>query len=128
MNFFSKINTLPKDPIIGLTELFVKDRRTTKLNLGVGVYFDENGKIPLLSSVQKAQNNILKNLKSSAGYLPIDGSSKFCLLVQQLLFGNNNQLIHQKKLLTVQTLGGTGAIKIGAEFLKRIKPNSMFKK
>ena len=124
MNFFSNIKILPKDPIIGLTELFVKDTRPNKLNLGVGVYFDETGKIPLLSSVQKAQHRISKNVKSSSGYLPIDGSAKYCSLVQELLFGPNNPLVDQKKIITFQTLGGTGAIKIGAEFLKRIKPNT----
>ena len=99
MNFFSDIKILPKDPIIGLTELFVKDTRPNKLNLGVGVYFDELENT-FAFKCSLVQHRISKNVKSSSGYLPIDGSAKYCSLVQELLFGPNNPLVDQKKIIT----------------------------
>ncbi len=118
---FSKISLLPQDPIIGLTEAYREDKRLTKINLGVGVYLDSKGNLPTLNCIKTVIAN--KDI-TSAGYLPIDGSSNYCQEVKKLLFGEKNSLIHENKLLTVQSLGGTGALRIGAEMLKKILPNA----
>ncbi len=119
--FFSKITLLPKDPIIGLTEDFNSDKRESKINLGVGVYLDSKGNLPKLECIKTA----FKSIKhSTGGYLPISGSSKYCESVKKLLFGHDNPLISDDKIVTVQSLGGTGALRVGAEMLKAISPGA----
>src|SRR5262245_24536802 len=108
----------PSDPILGVTETFVADQNPKKVNLGVGVYYDDNGKIPLLECVRQAEVEVLKNAPPR-GYLPIDGLAAYDKSVQELVFGSK-----KNHMVTVQALGGTGGLKVGAEFLKRISPDS----
>src|SRR6185436_11596682 len=108
----------PADPILGVTEAFVADQSPRKVNLGVGVYYDDNGKIPLLECVRHAESERLKS-SPHRGYLPIDGLAAYDRAVQSLVFGKEN-----KSIVTVQALGGTGGLKIGADFLKRLEPNA----
>ncbi|MFM2344019.1 MAG: hypothetical protein RLZZ210_628 [Pseudomonadota bacterium] len=115
MSFFSELELAPRDPILGLNEAFNSDARTNKVNLGVGVYYDDNGKLPLLKAVQQAElERVQKSLPR--GYLPIEGVATYNSGVQNLLFQNNQDLLSRST--TVQTVGGTGALKIGADFLK----------
>jgi aromatic-amino-acid transaminase len=123
MNLFSSVELAPRDPILGLYETFNADPRTTKVNLGVGVYFTDEGKIPLLRAVQVAEKQILENPKSR-GYLPIEGIATYNSAVQTLIFGKDSQLVHDHRAVTFEGLGGTGALKIGADFIKRLKPNA----
>ena len=108
----------PADPILGVTEAFVADQNPKKVNLGVGVYTDDNGKIPLLESVRRAEELRLKN-SPHRGYLPIDGLAAYDQEVQKLVFGKA-----AKEIVTVQALGGTGGLKIGADFLKQLNPSA----
>ena len=113
----------PSDPILGVTEAFVADPNPKKVNLGVGVYYDDNGKIPLLECVRHAESERLK-AASPRGYLPIDGIPAYDRAVQALVFGKDAKVIEEKRVVTVQALGGTGGLKIGADFLKRISPDA----
>jgi len=108
----------PADPILGVTEAFVADQSAKKVNLGVGVYTDDNGKIPLLECVRRAEELRLKN-SPHRGYLPIDGLPAYDQAVQKLVFGEDS-----KAIVTVQALGGTGGLKIGADFLKQFAPDA----
>ena len=121
INSFSNLTLLPKDPIIGLTEAYNSDLRESKINLGVGIYLNSEGKLPTLNCIKTVSKE--KNYCSSR-YLPIDRSAKYCQEVKKLLFGENNSLISESKLLTAQTLGGTGALRLGAEMLKAFLPNA----
>lgn len=120
---FSAISMAPRDPILGITEAFHADPNPNKINLGVGVYYDDNGKVPLLKCVQEAEKRITA-LGSPHTYLPIDGLSLYDNSVQKLVFGENNIVLSEKRVATVQSIGGTGALKIGADFLKRFSPTS----
>jgi aromatic-amino-acid transaminase len=113
----------PRDPILGITEAFNADTNPAKINLGVGVYYDENGKVPLLQCVQKAEAKLIEHL-SPRTYLPIEGLAAYDKAVQELVFGANSAVIQEKRAVTVQAIGGTGALKIGADFLKRFSPDS----
>ena len=108
----------PSDPILGVTEAFVADQNPRKVNLGVGVYYDDNGKVPLLECVRHAESERLK-AAPPRGYLPIDGIAAYDKAVQQLIFSKQ-----QPNIVTVQALGGTGGLKVGADFLKRIAPEA----
>lgn len=122
-SIFSSVELAPRDPILGLNEQFKADTRATKVNLGVGVYYDDKGQIPLLQAVRKAETIIYEQAKPRS-YLPIDGIEGYNNAAKELLLGKGSPLIAEHKSLTVQALGGTGALKIGADFLKRILPNS----
>ncbi len=122
-SIFAAVEMAPRDPILGLTEAFNADARTTKVNLGVGVYFDDNGKIPLLNAVKAAEKTRFESMPSW-GYQPIDGLAAYNQAVQAMLFGKESPLLTEGKVLTVQALGGTGALKIGADYLKRLSPNA----
>ena len=108
----------PADPILGVTEAFLSDPNPKKVNLGVGVYTDDNGKIPLLECVRHAESERLKTA-APRGYLPIDGLPAYDKAVQELVFGSQ-----EKKIVTVQALGGTGGLKLGADFLKHLNPEA----
>jgi aromatic-amino-acid transaminase len=123
MTLFSAVEMAPRDPILGLNESFNADARTTKVNLGVGVYFNEEGKIPLLRAVREAEKARFE-AASPRGYLPIDGIAAYDQAVQKLILGNNSPLIADGKVVTAQALGGTGALKIGADYLKLLLPQS----
>ncbi|PZW63224.1 aromatic-amino-acid transaminase [Pseudomonas sp. URMO17WK12:I6] len=124
MSLFSAVEMAPRDPILGLNEAFNADTRTTKVNLGVGVYCDEQGRIPLLRAVVEAET-IRAAQHVSRGYLPIDGIAAYDQAVQKLLFGNDSPLIAAGRVITTQAVGGTGALKIGADFLKQLLPNAV---
>jgi aromatic-amino-acid transaminase len=108
----------PSDPILGVTEAYVADKNPRKVNLGVGVYYDDGGRIPLLECVRHAESERLKS-SPHRGYLPIDGLAAYDRAVQGLVFGKED-----KRIVTVQALGGTGGLKIGADFLKRLNPGA----
>ncbi len=120
---FSAIPMAPRDPILGITEAFHADTNPNKINLGVGVYYDDNGKVPLLECVQEAEKQITAQ-GSPHTYLPIDGLPLYDNAVQKLVFGETSDVVSQKRVATVQAIGGTGALKIGADFLKRFSPGS----
>jgi len=113
----------PSDPILGITEAFVADQNPKKVNLGVGVYTDDKGKVPLLECVRRAESERLK-AAPPRNYLPIDGLATYDRAVQELLFGQEFPAIQEKRVVTIQAIGGTGGLKIGADFLKRITPQS----
>jgi aromatic-amino-acid transaminase len=120
---FDAVQLAPRDPILGLTEAFVADARPTKVNLGVGVYCDDSGRIPLLRAVREAERARVE-AGVPRGYLPIEGLATYDAAVQRLLFGADSPLIAAGRLVTAQALGGTGALKIGADFLKRFSPQA----
>jgi aromatic-amino-acid transaminase len=120
---FSTVEMAPRDPILGLTEAFNADTRTTKVNLGVGVYYDDAGKLPLLRAVRAAEEARMKNAPPR-GYQPIEGAPAYNKAVQDLLFGQGAALTADGRVVTAQALGGTGALKIGADFLKRLLPQA----
>jgi len=120
---FSAIEMAPRDPILGITEAFNADTNPAKINLGVGVYYDDNGKVPLLKCVEKAEA-ILIEQHAPRTYLPIEGLAAYDKAVQELVFGADSAVIQEKRAVTVQALGGTGALKLGADFLKRFSPDS----
>ncbi|MFP1721734.1 amino acid aminotransferase [Lonsdalea quercina] len=113
---FEKISAAPADPILGLADLFRADERPHKINLGIGVYKDETGKTPVLTSVKKAEQYLLEN-EVSKNYLSIDGLPEFALRTQELLFGKDNDIITNKRARTAQTPGGTGALRVAADFI-----------
>jgi aromatic-amino-acid transaminase len=115
---FSSVDLAPRDPILGLTEAFAADSRTNKVNLGVGVYCNDEGKIPLLKAVKEAERLRLEAAQPR-GYLPIEGIAAYDTAVQSMLFGAQSLLLASGRLVTAQALGGTGALKIGADFLAR---------
>jgi aromatic-amino-acid transaminase len=122
-SLFGAIDMAPRDPILGITEAFNADTNPAKINLGVGVYYDDNGKVPLLACVQKAESKLMEQ-QTPRTYLPIEGLAAYDKAVQELVFGADSAIIQEKRAVTVQALGGTGALKIGADFLKRFSPNS----
>jgi aromatic-amino-acid transaminase len=124
MSLFSAVPLAPRDPILGLNEAFNADPRTDKVNLGVGVYCNEEGRIPLLRAVIEAENQRVAT-HASRGYLPIDGIVAYDQAVQQLLFGADSPLISAGRVMTAQAVGGTGALKIGADFLKQLFPQAV---
>ncbi len=123
MSVFAAATLAPRDPILGLNEQFNADARTDKVNLGVGVYTDANGKLPLLASVKAAEDLLAAN-PAARGYLPIDGLAPFVAAAQQQVFGTHSAALAAKRVASVQALGGTGALKLGADFLKRLSPGA----
>lgn len=113
----------PRDPILGLNESFNADARPVKVNLGVGVYFDNNGKVPLLKAVKVAEKARVEAMPPRS-YQPIEGLGTYNKAVQTLLFGENSALAGEGRLITAETLGGTGALKVGADYLKRLLPDA----
>jgi len=123
MSLFSTVELAPRDPILGMTEAFNADPNPAKVNLGVGVYFDEQGKLPILQCVLAAEKQMAEAPKPR-GYLPIDGIAAYDRAVQELVFGAESAALRDGRIATVQTLGGTGGLKVGADFLKRLNPQS----
>ena len=122
-SLFAGVELAPRDPIMGLTEAFNHDTRTHKVNLGVGVYLNDEGKIPVLRAVVEAERQRTE-LPLPRGYLPIDGIPAYDLAVQQMLLGTNSHLIKEGKAITAQALGGTGGLKVGADLLRRVLPGA----
>ena len=123
MSLFSAVEMAPRDPILGLNEQYGTDKNPSKVNLGVGVYFDDNGKLPLLKCVQQAESQMAAN-PGPRGYLPIDGIAAYDAAVKSLVFGTDSEVVKAGRVATVQALGGTGGLKIGADFLKKLSPGA----
>jgi aromatic-amino-acid transaminase len=123
MSLFSTVELAPRDPILGMTEAFNADPNPAKVNLGVGVYFDEQGKLPILQCVLAAEKQLAESPKPK-GYLPIDGIAAYDRAVQDLVFGADSAALRDGRVATVQTLGGTGGLKVGADFLQRLNPQA----
>ena len=123
MSFFSAVEMAPRDPILGLNDQFAADPNPAKVNLGVGVYYDDQGKLPLLGCVQAAEQAMMATPKAR-GYLPIDGLAAYDTGVKALVFGADSEPIQSARVATVQAIGGTGGLKIGADFLHRLNPRA----
>ena len=122
-SIFANVEMAPRDPILGLTEAFNADQRTEKVNLGVGVYQDDNGKIPLLGCVKAAEKARIE-AGLPRGYQPIEGAAAYNGAVQSLLFGDKSEIVTSGRVATFETLGGTGALKVGGDYLKQLLPNA----
>ena len=122
-SLLSAIELAPRDPILGVSEAFNADKSEHKVNLGVGVYTDESGKIPLLECVKRAEHEITERA-SPRGYLPIDGIPAYDKAVQSMLLGADSEIVARGRAVTVQTLGGTGGLKVGADFLRKFAPGA----
>jgi aromatic-amino-acid transaminase len=120
---FSDVELAPRDPILGLNEAFNSDCRPNKLNLGVGVYYDDQGRLPLLECVRAAEQARLSS-PAPRGYLPIEGLPGYGAEVQKLLFEPDSEALGSGRCVTAEALGGTGALKIGADLLKRLAPGA----
>ena len=123
MSLFTAVEMAPRDPILGLNEQFAADANPAKVNLGVGVYYDDNGKLPLLECVQAAEKQMMQTPKAR-GYLPIDGIAAYDTAVKGLVFGADSEPVKSGRVTTVQCIGGTGGLKVGADFLKHLKPDA----
>ncbi|HEY0201348.1 MAG TPA: amino acid aminotransferase [Burkholderiaceae bacterium] len=123
MSLFSAVEMAPRDPILGLNEQFNADTNPNKVNLGVGVYYDDNGKLPLLQCVQQAEHHMMEAPKAR-GYLPIDGIAAYDAAVKNLVFGAGSEPVTSGRVATVQALGGTGGLKVGADLLHKINPHA----
>ncbi|MEY4884514.1 MAG: hypothetical protein RIS34_2368 [Pseudomonadota bacterium] len=123
MSLFSAVEMAPRDPILGINEAFAADTNPNKVNLGVGVYYDDNGKLPLLQCVQAAEKTMMDK-PTARGYLPIDGIAAYDAAVKNLVFGLGSEPVTSGRVATVQGIGGTGGLKIGADFLKKLNPGA----
>ncbi|MBC7944344.1 MAG: aspartate/tyrosine/aromatic aminotransferase [Burkholderiales bacterium] len=120
-SFLARVEMAPRDPILGITEAYLADQNPHKVNLGVGVYYDDNGKVPLLECVRRAEAQLMEKA-GPRSYLPIDGIPTYNRAVQALLFGE--KAVATARSITIQALGGTGGLKLGADFLKRVAANA----
>ena len=121
---FNHVEHYAGDPILGLMDKFANDPRTDiKVNLGVGVYYTEDGKLPVLECVKTAEAQIA-NPPRPRGYLPMDGLAGYKKACQDLLFGNDSQIVKDGRVATIATLGGSGALKVGADFIHEWFPNA----
>ncbi|MFZ2749408.1 MAG: amino acid aminotransferase [Propioniciclava sp.] len=123
MSLFSGVEQAPPDAILGLTEQFKADTNPKKVNLGVGVYQDASGKLPLLACVETAEQRMAASPKAK-GYLAIDGIPTYDTEVKELVFGAGSPLLEQGRVITAQALGGTGALKLGADLLRQVSPDA----
>jgi len=122
-SLLANLKMAPRDPILGMTEAFVADSNPDKVNLGVGVYYDDRGKVPLLECVRSA-DQALTGSGMARPYLAMDGIPEYVRCVQALLFGADHPAAVQGRITTVQAVGGTGALKVGADFIKRFAPDT----
>ncbi|WMJ71104.1 amino acid aminotransferase [Stenotrophomonas sp. 24(2023)] len=123
MSFFANVELVPGDPILGLTEAYNADSRPTKVNLGVGIYYDESGRIPLLRAVKQIEQQLATEAKPR-GYLPIDGLPAYTQATRELVFGKDSPLLAANRVTTAQTVGGSGALRVGADVLKKLLPHA----
>ena len=122
-SIFAAVELAPRDPIMGLTEAYNLDARPNKVNLGVGVYTNEAGKVPLLAAVREAEKQRVESALPR-GYLPIEGIAGYNRAVQEMLFGADSALLRDGRVATFGALGGTGALKVGGDFLRRVNPQA----
>jgi len=120
---FENVQVAPPDPILGLTELFKADPNPAKINLSVGVYQDAQGKTPVLASVKEAEKRILEQ-ENTKGYLPMTGEPVYCAKVQELLFGEDHEIIAAKRAATAQCPGGTGALRVAGDYINKVHPGA----
>ncbi len=120
---FETINPAPEDSILGLTAAFQQDPNPNKVNLGVGVYKDSGGQTPVLATVKEAEQRLLSS-EETKSYLPIDGLAAYASLSQQIVFGCDHPILTDRRATTVQTPGGTGALRVAADFVRRISPQA----
>ncbi len=121
---FQNVDAYAGDPILSLMETFQQDTRAEKVNLSIGLYYDEQAIIPRLEAVQQAETRLQNQPQKASLYLPMEGFAPYRSAVQQLLFGENHPALNAGRIATIQTLGGSGALKVGADFLKRYFPDS----
>ena len=122
-SIFAHIPPYPGDPILSLMEAFQQDPRSAKVSLSIGLYFDEQGRLPVLESVRQAAG-VLAQQVGPCGYLPMEGMAPYRQLVQNLVFGANHEAVRSQRIATIQSLGGSGALKVGADFIKRYFPDA----
>ncbi len=122
-SLLSNVEMAPKDPILGVTETYNADTNPSKVNLGVGVYYDDDSKVPVLKSVRTAEQKMAETAMPR-NYLPIDGLAVYNKAVQEVVFGAGSEAVKSGRIVTVQTLGGTGGLKVGADLLRRLNPNA----
>ena len=122
-SLLANVEMAPKDPILGVTETYNADPNPKKVNLGVGVYYDDNSKVPVLKSVRAAEQKLAETAMPR-NYLPIDGLAAYNKAVQAVVFGAESEAVPSGRILTVQTLGGTGGLKVGADLLRRLNPTA----
>jgi aromatic-amino-acid transaminase len=122
-SMFNHVPPYPGDPILSLMEAFQQDPRNDKVSLSIGLYFDEAGRLPVLDSVRQA-GDVLAREQSPSGYLPIEGIAPYRQLVQDLVFGAQHEAVRSRRIATVQTLGGSGALKLGADFIRHYFPDA----
>ncbi|WCG83737.1 amino acid aminotransferase [Pectobacterium sp. A5351] len=121
---FQNVDTYAGDPILSLMEKFKQDPRADKINLSIGLYYNEQNIIPQLRSVSAAEGSLKQPAQSASSYLPMEGLQPYRTAIQHLLFGENHAALEAGRIATIQTLGGSGALKVGADFLKRYFPDS----
>ena len=120
---FKHVDAYPGDPILTLNEDFQKDPRSDKINLSIGIYFDNEGRLPVMQAVREAESALLASVGPKP-YLPMTGNPAYRQAVQALLFGDSHEAVTSGRIATIQTLGGSGGLKVGADFLKRYFPQS----
>lgn len=120
---WKEIEPAPADAILGLTEAFKKDTNPKKVNLGVGVYKDDQGTTPILKCIKTAEKTLIET-QTTKGYLPISGDPAYAANVQKLLFGADSEVIASGRAKTIHSPGGTGALRVGADLLKQFNPDS----
>ncbi len=120
---FSKLSPYGGDPILSLQLAYREDARADKINLSIGLYYDEDGHIPQLQSVQKARE-LVNQLHEPCVYLPMSGNPAYCKGAQSVVFGVDSDIVRSGRVATIQTLGGSGALKVGADVLKKFFPES----
>ncbi|WP_340618284.1 amino acid aminotransferase [Xenorhabdus entomophaga] len=121
---FQNVDAYAGDPILSLMEKFNSDPRAEKINLSIGLYYDEQGVTPQLQAVAAAEEQMCALPSSASLYLPMEGLLAYRAAIQELLFGKDHPLLNQKRVATIQTVGGSGALKVGADFLHRYFPDS----
>ncbi len=121
---FQNVDAYAGDPILSLMEAFQQDPRADKVNLSIGLYYNEQAIIPQLEAVRQAADRLQSQQQKASLYLPMEGLAPYRRAVQTLLFGDNHPALRAGRIATIQTLGGSGALKVGADFLKRYFPDS----
>jgi aromatic-amino-acid transaminase len=120
---FEHVEPFAGDPILSLNEDFQRDPRPNKINLSIGIYFDDAGRIPVLDAVRQAEAKLLAQ-SGPKPYLPIEGAANFRRAVQELLFGAEHEAVRSHRVATIQSVGSSGGLKVGADFIKRWFPAS----
>ena len=120
---FQHVEAYPGDPILTLNEAFGQDARPGKINLSIGIYFDDAGQLPVMAAVREAQAAVASRF-GARPYLPMEGLAAYRQAVQHLLWGADHEAVKSARIATIQTLGGSGGLKVGSDFLKRYFPDS----